>query len=118
MENKKIEEVKELLEKDLKEINDLKVLNDLRVKYLGKTGIITELNSEIKNVANEDKKEFGMKVNELRTIFNDYYEETKNKIEESILNEKLNKEKIDISLPATKIPSGAPSILEKLIEEV
>lgn len=118
MENKKIEEVKTLLESDLKEINDIKVLNDLKVKYLGKTGLITELNSEIKNVANEDKKEFGMKVNELRTIFNDYYEDTKNRIEEEALNEKLKSEKIDISLPATKIPSGAPSILEKLIEEV
>ena len=54
MENKKILEVKELLENDLIEKITLKELNDLKVKYLGKKGLITELNSEIKNVLNEE----------------------------------------------------------------
>ena len=118
MENKKIKEVKELLEKDLVETDDLKVLEELRVKYLGKKGLITELNSEIKNIPNEEKKEFGMLVNELRNTFNSYYDETKNKIDTKILNERLEKEAIDISLPATKVEVGAPNILEKVIEEV
>lgn len=114
----KIEEVKKLLEEDKSSITDLKSLNDLKVKYLGKKGIITELNQEIKNVPNEEKKEFGMKVNEVRTLFNDFYDEMKQKLEEDALNEKLSKESIDISLPATKIVTGAPNILEKLVEEV
>ena len=45
MDNKKFSEIRDLLDKDLKDINDLKVLDDLRVKYLGKKGLITELNS-------------------------------------------------------------------------
>jgi len=118
MENKKIVEVKELLEKDLHDISDLKVLDDLRVKYLGKKGLITELNSEIKNVANEDKKEFGMKVNELRTKFNEFYDSTKEKLDLAELNKRLENERVDISLPATKPTIGAPHILEKVIEEV
>ena len=59
-----------------------------------------------------------MKVNEVKNLFNDKYEEKKALFEREILNEKLAKEKIDISLPSVKIPVGAPSILEKLIEEV
>lgn len=114
----KIEEVKSLLEEDKSKVTDLTSLNDLRVKYLGKKGLITELNSEIKNVPVEEKKEFGQKVNELKSIFNDFYEEKKNYFEEEILNKKLFDEAIDISLPATKIVCGAPNILEKLIEEV
>ncbi len=114
----KIEEVKSLLEEDKSKVTDLTSLNDLRVKYLGKKGIITELNSEIKNIPVEEKKEFGQKVNELKSIFNDFYEEKKNYFEEEILNKKLFDEAIDISLPATKIVCGAPNILEKLIEEV
>ena len=114
----KIEEVKKLLETDKSSVSDLKSLNDLKVKYLGKKGIITELNQEIKNVPNDEKKEFGMKVNELRTLFNDFYDEKKNMFEEDALNEKLSKEAIDISLPATKVVTGAPNILEKLVEEV
>ena len=114
----KIEEVKSLLEEDKSKVTDLTSLNDLRVKYLGKKGIITELNSEIKNIPVEEKKEFGQKVNELKSIFNDFYEEKKNYFEEEILNKKLFDEAIDISLPATKIVCGAPNVLEKLIEEV
>ena len=114
----KYEDIKKLIEEDKKSINNLQELNDLRVKYLGKKGLITELNSEIKNIPNEEKKEFGMKVNELRTMFNEFYDNTKEKLEEDILNKKLENEAIDITLPATKVVSGAPNILEKLVEEV
>lgn len=114
----KFEDIKKALDKDLVEITDMNMLNDLKVKYLGKKGIITELNSEIRNVPNEEKKEFGMKVNELRNRFNEFYDLTKEKIEQVELNKKLESEAIDISLPSTKIPVGAPNILEKLIEEV
>ena len=114
----KYDDIKKLIEEDKKSVNSLQELNDLKVKYLGKKGLITELNSEIKNIPNEEKKEFGMKVNELRSIFNDFYDGKKAIIEEEILNKKLKNEAIDISLPATKVVSGAPNILEKLVEEV
>ena len=113
-----LEEVRESLEKDIKAVNDLVKLNELKVEYLGKKGKITELNQMIKDIPNDEKKEFGQKVNELRGVFNDFYEEKKNEFETAILNEKLAKEAIDISLPATKVSQGAPNILEKLIEEV
>jgi len=114
----KIEEVKIQIEQDLENVRDLKVLNDLRVKYLGKKGLITELNSEIRNIPNEEKKEFGQRVNSLRTLFQEEYDKIKVKFEEEELNKKLDSEAIDISLPSTKVNVGAPNILEKLIEEV
>ena len=114
----KVEEVKRSIEEDLKEVSDLKTLNDLRVKYLGKKGLISELNSEIKNIPNEEKKEFGQKVNEVRNLFQITYDEIKSHLEEEELNKKLASEAIDISLPSTKVSHGAPNILEKLIEEV
>lgn len=113
-----IESVKEDLEKDLKKVNSLEDLNELKIKYLSKKGLITELNSEIKNIENDKKKEFGQKVNELRNTFNDFYENKKNEYETAKLNEKLAKEAIDISLPATHVQSGAPNMLEKLVEDV
>lgn len=114
----KVLEVKEMILEDLKEVNDLKILNDLRVKYLGKKGLITELNSEIKNIPNEEKKVFGQSVNEVRTLFQSIYDEIKNRLETEALNRRLISEAIDISLPSTKVSMGAPNILEKLIEEV
>ena len=114
----KIEEVSKLLDDDLQGVNSLADVNELKVKYLGKKGLITELNSEIKNVPNEEKREFGQRINALRDKFNGFYEEKKNFFETAALNEKLVSEAIDISLPALKITNGAPNILEKLVEEV
>ena len=110
----RIEEVKQLLEKDKETVTDLNSLNELKVKYLGKKGMITELNQEIKNIPNEEKKEFGQKVNEVRNNFTNFYEEKKSEFETAILNEKLKSEAIDISLPSYNIVTGAPNILEML----
>ena len=113
-----IEDIKKEIEKDLESVKDLKELNELHIKYLSKKGIITELNSKIKDVSNDKKKEFGMSVNSLRTYFNEKYNALKDKFETDELNKKLESESIDISLPSTKVSIGSPNILEKLIEEV
>lgn len=118
MKNQEIESIKLELEKDKIKVDDLKALNDLKVKYLSKRGLITELNSEIKNIDASLKKDFGMMVNSLRTDFNLFYENKKNELELDVLNKHLANEAIDVTLPATKIPTGAPNILERIIEEV
>ena len=113
-----IEDIKKEIEKEIDAVKDLKSLNELHIKYLSKKGIITELNSKIKDVPNDKKKEFGMEVNSLRTYFNEKYNALKDKFETDELNKKLESESIDISLPSTKVSIGSPNILEKLIEEV
>ena len=108
------EEIKKLFAESL----DLNKLNDLKVSYLGKSGKITELSKMMKDIPNEEKKEFGMLLNDLRNEFNELYETTKNNLEEEAINQKLVSEKIDITMPATHIVNGAPNILELIIEEV
>lgn len=97
---------------------DMKKINDLKVEYLGKSGKITELSKGMKDIPNEEKKEFGMLLNELRVLFNNNYESYKEKIETEELNKKLASEEIDVTLPATNIKTGSPNILEHIIEEV
>lgn len=117
MENKKVLEVKELMRNDLVDSVNMNELNDLKVKYLGKKGLITELNSEIRNIPNEEKKEFGMLVNELRNSFNEYYESKRVELENAILNEKLSKESIDITLPSKRIKRGSLNPMTRITEE-
>ena len=112
-----INKIKQEIE-ELNNIDNLKELNDLKVLYLGKSGKITELSKLMKDIPNEDKKEFGMLINELRQLFNNFYDEKKEQIETEELNKKLSSEKIDVSLPGTTMNIGAPNILEKLIEDV
>ena len=114
----KVNEILKSLDQIFECVDSIEKLNNLKVEYLGKKGIITELNSMIKDLKPEEKKEFGMKVNELRTSFNTKFEELKTKLEEELINKKLESERIDVTLPATNIQLGAPNILEKVIEEV
>ncbi len=116
--NEKVNLIKETFEKDALTITDMKTLNDIRVEYLGKQGKVTELSKMMKDIPNEQKKEFGMLVNEVRTLVTDSLEEKKKALETAELNKKLESEKIDITLPATKIPVGSANILERIIEEV
>ena len=102
------------------EISKIKVMNDLkeiRIKYLGKKGIITELNSKIRDIPNEEKKEYGMKVNEIRTLFNDLYDNKCKEIEDKLLNEKLANERIDITLPGKRIKRGSIHPMTRMTEE-
>ena len=72
------EEIKKVLDNinnDLSNIDNLNDLNEIKNKYMSKKGIITELSSNIKNISNEDKKEYGLLINELRNTFNTKYEE-------------------------------------------
>jgi phenylalanyl-tRNA synthetase alpha chain len=113
-----LKEILKELESKIKDVNDIKQLNELRVTYLGKKGSISMLSSKIKDLPLEEKKTFGSELNKTKVKATELIDGKKKEIEDVILNKKLENEKIDVTLPATKIPSGAPNILEKLIEEV
>ena len=106
------------LKKDLESVKEMHALSEIKAKYLGKKGHITSLYSKMKDLSNDEKKEFGRKLNDLKAEASDLIEKKAEEIKEDILNEKLKNESIDITLPATEIRVGAPSILENLIEEV
>ncbi len=114
----KVNEIKKQFDKDAICVTDMKTLNDIRIKYLGKQGMVTELSKMMKDVPNDQKKEFGMLVNEVRGHVTNALEEKKAILEKEALDKELASEKIDITLPATKIPQGSANILERIIEEV
>ena len=110
MYKEKIVEIKNELKDLFNNIKDKQTLENIKVEYMGKNGKITLLNGQIKEVPNEEKKEFGMAVNEIRNEFNEKYEKIKNDLEEAEINQKLASEAIDVTLPGTKIKNGAPNI--------
>ena len=110
--------IKEEVINEIEKINDPKILYDIRVKYIGKKGIISELVSSLGKLSIEEKKQYGPIINTLKQEVTKLFDDKNKEIELNILNEKLKNEKIDISLPSIKIPMGSPNILEKLIEEV
>ena len=113
----KIESIKLELDKDLETIKTTQDIVDIKAKYIGKNGCITELTKNMKDLSPEERKEVGQLSNEIRNYATNKILGKEEEINNAILNEKLSKEAIDITLPGTEIVNGAPSILEKVIED-
>ena len=114
----KIDNIREKLLSELEEINDLKSLNDLKVLYMGKKGPISELSSMMGSLSIEEKKEFGKALNDLKNEVNNLLDTKRNSLEEAELNKRLENEKIDITLPSTKLHVGGVHPITKVIDEV
>lgn len=106
------------VEERLASTTNLKEVNEIKIEYLGKKGPVIELTSHMRELSVEEKKEFGKLLNELKTTLSTKIDEKIKYFGTEELNKKLATEKIDVTLPATKIPVGAPNILEKIVEEV
>lgn len=114
----KIQTLKTEISSKLESIDNVIDLGELKTEYLGKKGKVTELSSLIKEVSVEEKKEFGMLLNEIKTYATDKISEKQKELEDKLLNEKLEKERIDVTLPGLEIKNGSPSMLEGLIENL
>ncbi|MDO5331845.1 MAG: phenylalanine--tRNA ligase subunit alpha [Bacillota bacterium] len=100
---------------------DDKKLEELRIEYLSKKGKIQELMAQMRELPAEEKPKFGQMVNDLKNEVSKAIEEKKEKLESSLLNEKLNKEKIDISLDAYSPKFGTMhplTLVQKELEDV
>lgn len=78
--------LKEKIEAVLKEVADLqatdeKSLEALRIKYLSKKGLVNDLMTEFRSVASDQKRELGMKLNELKGAIQDKINELKSNVE-------------------------------------
>ncbi len=97
------------------------LLEEIRINFLGKKGLITELFLQLKDLPNEEKKSFGAAVNVLRDEVTKKIDATKDVFEIAELNEKLSGEKIDLSEPVRKENRGLIhpiSMAMKEIEEI
>lgn len=67
-----IEKIQALLaEVDTLSVSDEKELEALRIKFLGKKGIVNDFMADFRNVPGERKREVGMKLNELKSALQD-----------------------------------------------
>ncbi|MDP5229500.1 MAG: phenylalanine--tRNA ligase subunit alpha [Cellulophaga sp.] len=56
-------------------------IEDFRIKYLGKKGLLNEFFGAFKNIPNDQKKEFGQAINELKTVATDKINSLKEALE-------------------------------------
>ncbi len=114
----KAEQIKNSLLEEMNSINKIQDLIELKSRYLGKSGQITELTKNMKDLSIDERKEVGkianILKNEVTKILSDKEEELKN----IQLNERLAKEEIDITLPSKKIKRGSLHPMTRITEEL
>lgn len=114
-------QLNELKTKALEQIaaaTDVKELNAVRVAYLGKKGPITDLLKGMGKLPAEERPKMGALVNVVREEVTAQLEERMAILEEQAINEKLQSETIDITLPGRPVKTGNAHPLTRVVEEI
>ncbi|HEA20043.1 MAG TPA: phenylalanine--tRNA ligase subunit alpha [Pricia antarctica] len=113
----------EVLKKHILEVEDFTTdstaaVEAFRIKYLGKKGLLNDFFAEFKNVPNEQKKQFGQTINELKTAATAKV----NSLKETLENKSTEKSIYgDLTRPGEPIELGARhpiSIVKNQIIEI
>ena len=114
----KLEKISNLAKEKIEEIKDLRALNEFKVNLLGKKGELTEILRGMKDLSKEERPIVGNLVNKVKNDLEEMFAKKEEELKEKELQEKLENEKIDVTLPATKVTRGSMHPLNRIIEEV
>ena len=110
--------IKEKALAKLEKCSSLKELNDIRILYLGKKGPIQEAMKSMKDMAAEDRKIFGQTSNLVKQELSKAVEDKKEILENQAILDKINEERIDITLPSYKLDQGTLHPLSTIVTEI
>ncbi len=117
--------IKEDLEKSLENAkeafskikNKIELANE-KAKWLGKKGPLAEIMANMRNLSPEERKEVGQLSNNTKQGISEAYEAKLKELTEAEINEKINAERIDVTLPGYSFKTGTIHPLIKTIEEM
>ena len=95
------------VDKALKDVTSSKQLLDVKMKFLGKTGRVSELMKCMRDVIAEKKREVGQMLNELRTRTEEKFNALHEILKKKELEERYAAETIDVTMPGKKRESGS-----------
>ncbi len=101
-----LDRIKQEAMESLGKAETLEILNDVRVGVLGKKGKLTGILKSMKDVAPEDRPKVGQMVNSVREEIESALQEAQKEMERRVQEARLQKEVIDVTLPAKKNPVG------------
>lgn len=113
-----LEALKEETLRNIQTISDLKDLNQVRVQILGKKGPLTEVLRGMKELSAEERPVVGAFANEIRDLLAQAIDERKAVLETAALNQALEQETIDVTLPGKQLTQGTRHVLSQVIEEI
>ncbi|BCV28424.1 phenylalanine--tRNA ligase subunit alpha [Shewanella algae] len=116
-----MQQLTEIVEQALAAIegaSDLKILDDIRVDYLGKKGKITDMMKLMATLSPQEKPAFGQKVNEAKQKVQQFLSQRIEGLKAAELEQKLQAEKIDVTLPGRRLDNGGLHPVTRTIERI
>ena len=118
----KISNLRDIAIGKIKEAANSSEVEELRVKLLGKKGELTDMLKDLKNMAIEERKQFGQEANELKNELSEFLEEKFKELSANDVKKSLSSgSSFDISLPGTQFKVGSlhpVTIVQKEIERI
>ncbi len=97
---------------------DLTQVNQIKSDLFGKNGLITNQFKKIGSIAESERKTFAAELNNIKDELQNLINSKINEIEILEVNEKLEKEKIDVTLPERPIIRGRIHPVSQTIDEI
>jgi len=112
---KKIEEEAELA---LAGADSLEKLEELRIVFLGKKGKITDVLKQMGKISPEERPVIGQEANKLKDRLNKLLGARKEELADVVRKQRLEEERIDITLPGTEVSAGRAHPLRRVTREI
>ncbi|GEN47361.1 phenylalanine--tRNA ligase subunit alpha [Ligilactobacillus pobuzihii] len=114
----KLEQLKENSLSEIKSASDTKKINDIRVHVLGKKGPITEVLRGMRDLPADERPKVGSFANKVRDEISEAITQRRDELEIAKTADKLEQEKIDVTLPGVPVKQGQPHVLEQVIDQI
>ncbi|MGM9976124.1 MAG: phenylalanine--tRNA ligase subunit alpha [Bulleidia sp.] len=114
----RIEEVRSQALQAVASAENLDQLNQIRVQYLGKKGLIQDMMKAMKDLPKEEKPAFGQKVNVLKSEVSTAVETKQVELAKIATVQKLERERIDITLAGDALRLGTTHPLVMIQQEI
>ncbi len=115
---KELEKLKEEFDFDLMNSNLQKDIENARVKYLGKKGALTGILKQMGTLSADERPVIGKISNEIRNYISKSIEEKTAKLKFAETQNRLQSEKIDVTLPGKRIRLGHKHPMSIILDEV
>ena len=113
-----IKKIKDEFLLKLKENLDLNQVNQIKTELFGKTGLISSQFKQLGKLAEDERKKFASDLNLVKNELEDLITTKINDIETKEINKKLEKEKIDVTLPERPFIQGKIHPVSQVIDEI
>jgi phenylalanyl-tRNA synthetase alpha chain len=113
-----LESIRQQAFEKLENISDIRELEDLKVAYLGKKGILTQILKGMKSLSPEDRPIVGQMANVIRSELEEGIANARQKLVKSMRDEKLIKEALDITMPGRRPQLGKKHPITIVLDEI